>query len=155
MEAFLAALEVTGPAQYLRVSRWGYAAISAGHIFGIALLVGGVVAINLRLLGLWRPVPREEILRVLIPIAVAGFVLAALTGLSLFSVRASEYAELGVFKAKLALIALAVVSAAVIHRGYGLMLRGASQTRLTVHGLVSMACWLGALVCGRLIAFVE
>jgi hypothetical protein len=155
MEALLAALEASEPAQYLRNARWGYAAVSGAHVLGIALLVGAVVPLNLRLFGFWHSVPREELLRVLVPCAVAGFLLAAVTGLSLFSVRASEYAELGVFQAKLVLIGLAVVSAAAIHRGYGLMLRGASQTRLTAHGLASMTLWLGALACGRLIAFVE
>jgi hypothetical protein len=155
MEALLAALESSEPAQYLRNARWGYATVSGAHVLGIALLVGAVVPLNLRLFGVWRSVPRDEVLRVLVPSAVAGFLLAAFAGLALFSVRASEYAELGVFQAKLILIALAIVSAAVIHRGYGLMLRGASQARLTAHGIASMTLWLGALACGRLIAFVE
>ena len=36
MELLLAAIEATGPAQYLRVSRLGYAAVSGAHILGIA-----------------------------------------------------------------------------------------------------------------------
>ena len=155
MDAFLGAVEASGPAQYLRVSRWSYAAVSGAHVFGLALLIGAIVPLNLRLFGVWRAVPREDMLRVLMPVAIVGFMLALCTGLSLFSVRASEYAALGVFQAKLVLIALAVVSAAAIHRGYGLMLRGAPEKRLAAHGAISMACWLGALACGRLIAFVE
>ena len=54
MEAFFAALETTAPAQYLRVSRWGYAAVSGAHILGIALLVGAILPLNLRLLGFWQ-----------------------------------------------------------------------------------------------------
>lgn len=155
MEAFLAALEASGPAQYLRVSRWGYAAVSAAHILGIALLVGAVVPLNLRLLGLWRKIPRIDLMPVLITMAIAGFVIAAIAGLFLFSVDAQDYAGIGFFQAKLVLIGLAVVSAIMVHRGYGLLLQGASQGRLTFHALVSMGCWLGALVCGRLIAFAD
>jgi hypothetical protein len=42
MEEVLAAVEATPLAQYLRTSRWGYAAVSGAHILGIAVLVGAV-----------------------------------------------------------------------------------------------------------------
>jgi len=155
MEALLAAVEASDLAQALRVSRWGYAAVSGMHIFGIALLVGAVVPLNLRLLGFWPKVPRIDLLPILITMASVGFVVAALFGLLLFSVRAEDYAEIDFFRAKLLLIGLAIVSAVVIHRGYGLLLQGASQRRLSLHALVSLACWLGAMACGRLIAFAE
>lgn len=127
MEAFLAALESSGPAQYLRVSRWGYAAVSATHILGIALLVGAVVPLNLRLLGLWREIPRVDLMPVLIKMAVVGFTVAAITGLLMFSVDAQGYANVGVFQVKLVLISLAIVSAVMVHRGYGPLLQGASK----------------------------
>jgi hypothetical protein len=155
MEALLAAVEASDLAQALRVSRWGYAAVSGMHIFGIALLVGAVVPLNLRLLGFWPKVPRIDLLPILITMASVGFVVAALSGSLLFSVRAQDYAEIDFFQAKLLLIGLAIVSAVTIHRGYGLLLQGASQGRLRLHALVSLACWLGALACGRLIAFAE
>ena len=120
MESFLAALEATGPAQYLRASRWGYAAVNGAHILGIALLVGAMLPLNLRLLGLWRSVPQAELIRVLVPAAIAGFALAAITGFLLFSVKAQDYADIGFFRLKLALILLGVLSAAMLHRGYGL-----------------------------------
>ena len=43
MESLLAAIEATGPAQYLRVSRLGYAAVSGAHILG-ALACGRMIA---------------------------------------------------------------------------------------------------------------
>lgn len=153
MEAFFAALEVTAPAQYLRASRWGYAAISGTHILGIALLVGAILPLNLRLLGLWPSIPRANLLRVLVPIAAAGLALAVLTGSLLFSVRAQEYAAVGYLQVKLVLVLVGLLSALMIHRAYGLTLEGASQARLRFHALLSLGCWLGALACGRLIAF--
>ncbi len=155
MEALLAAIEASDLAQSLRVSRWGYAAVSGVHIFGIALLVGAVVPLNLRLLGFWPKVPRIDLLPVLITMASIGFAIAALSGLLLFSVGAQDYAEIDFFQAKLVLIGLAIVSAVTIHRGYGLLLQGASQGRLSLHAFVSLTCWVGALACGRLIAFAE
>ena len=76
MEALFAALEGTALAQTLRGSRWLYAAVNAAHIFAIALLVGSVVPLNLRLLGVWRGISREAVVRVLAPVAASGLILA-------------------------------------------------------------------------------
>jgi hypothetical protein len=153
MEAFFAALKATTPAQYLRTSRWGYAGVSGVHVLGIAILVGAILPLNLRLLGLWPSIPRANLLRVLVPMAATGLAVAALTGSLLFSVRAQEYAEVGYLQAKLVLVLVELLSALMIHRIYGLTLEGASQARLRFHALLSLGCWLGALACGRLIAF--
>ena len=153
MEALFAALEGTGLAQALRSSRWGYAALNAAHIFAIALLIGSVVPLNLRLLGVWRGIPREAVVRVLAPVAASGLILALLTGPLLFSVRAQEYSGVGFLQVKLALIAVGVLSTLALCRAHGFLLRDAPRARVLGHAILSTVCWLGALVCGRLIAF--
>lgn len=153
MEALLAALESSDVATYLRAARWGYAAVNAAHILGIALLVGAVLPLNLRLLGLWRGVERAALVRVLVPTAATGLALAAAAGILLFSVQAGDYAALGVFQIKLLLIALGTLSALLAHARHGFLLSTASRRHLAGHAAVSIACWLGALACGRLIAF--
>jgi hypothetical protein len=154
VEEIFAIIEATPLAQYLRTSRWGYAAVSTAHVFGIALLVGAILPLNLRLLGIWRGVPRVALVRVLVPVAVTGLLLAIVAGALLFSVRAEEYAALGVIRLKVALIALGILGALELHRAYGLELAQASDARVAAHAILSTVCWLGALVCGRLIAFV-
>lgn len=153
MEAFLAALEGSAVAQALRFSRWGYAAVNTAHIAGIALLVGSVVPLNLRMFGVWRSVPRSMLVRVLVPVAAAGLALAVVAGLLLFSVRAQEYAGNEFLQMKLALVATGTLSALALHHRHGLLLEDASRPVLVGHAIVSMTCWLGALACGRLIAF--
>jgi hypothetical protein len=154
MDALLAALEATGPAQYLRGARWGYAAVNGVHVLGIALLVGGIVPLDLRLLGLWRGTPVATLARVLVPMAATGLAIAVTAGLVLFSVRAREYGALGVVQLKLALVATGALAALALHRAHGLTLKGAGRGRLAAHGALSLTCWLGALACGRLIAFM-
>lgn len=153
MESLYAALEASEAASYLRSARWGYAAVNALHILGIALLVGAILPLNLRLLGLWRGVERSVLVRVLVPTAATGLSLAALAGALLFSVRASEYAALTVFQVKLALISLGTLAALWAHFRDGQLLETSSAGRLRLHAIVSILCWLGALSCGRLIAF--
>ena len=155
MEGFLLAIESSGIAQALRVSRWGYAVTNAAHILGIALLVGANVPLQLRFLGLWSGVPRASLVRVLAPVAASGLALAVIAGLLLFSVRAREYAGIGFLQAKLAFIALGLLSAFALHRAHGLLLESASESRLGAHAFLSLTCWIGALVCGRMIAFAD
>lgn len=155
MEAALAALEATALAETLRGARWGYAAVNGLHVLGIALLAGAVTALDLRLLGLRREVPRAGAVRLLMPVAAAGLGLAVVTGLMLFAVRAREYAGLDVFRIKLALVALGTLAALSAHRAHGPDLATAGRRRLAGHAVLSLVCWLGALACGRLIAFVD
>ena len=153
MEALFAALEGTTLAQNLRSSRWLYAGVNAAHIFAIALLVGSVVPLNLRLLGVWRGISREAVVRVLAPVAAAGLVLALLTGPLLFAVRAREYSDVGFLQLKLIFIAVGVLSTLALCRAHGFLLKDAPRARLAGHAILSTVCWSGALVCGRLIAF--
>jgi hypothetical protein len=149
----LAALQATPVAQYLRTARWGYAALNTAHVFGIAVLVGAILPLDLRLLGFWPQTSRADLARILVPVAVAGLLLAAATGPLLFAMRAEEYAALGVFQAKIVFIGLGIAGALILHRAYGLALDGASERRVAVHAALSLVCWLGALVCGRFKAF--
>jgi len=153
LEALFAALEGTALAQSLRGSRWAYAGVNAAHVFAIALLVGSVVPLNLRLLGVWRGISREAVVRVLAPVAASGLALALLTGPLLFAVRAREYGGVGFLQLKLTFIAVAVLSTLALCRAHGFLLADAPRARLAGHAVLSTVCWLGALVCGRLIAF--
>ena len=110
MEALFAALEGTAPAQALRGSRWVFAVVNTAHIFAIALLIGSVVPLNLRLIGVWRRISREAVVRVLAPVAASGLTLALLTGPLLFSIRAREYSGVGFLQLKLTFIAIGVLS---------------------------------------------
>lgn len=153
LNALLAALEGTEVAQALRASRWGYAAVNAAHILGIGLLIGAIVPLNLRFLGLWRTVPRPMLVRVLVPVAACGLALALTAGLLLFSVRAQEYAGVGFLRIKMALVAIGLLAAVTLHHAHGRLLESASDSRLALHAILSLICWISALACGRLIAF--
>jgi len=67
----LTALQNLEPVAALRASRWVYPLVNAGHIAGIALLVGAILPRDLRLLGAWRSVPLDLLSRVLLPVAIA------------------------------------------------------------------------------------
>lgn len=153
MDGLLAAIAASDVATALRMSRWTYAAVNTGHVLGIALLVGAILPLDLRLMGLWGRVAHTTLARVLVPVAATGLALALVAGALLFSVRAPEYAALTVFRVKLVLVMLGGGSAIGLHLVHGFTLEAAPAGRLARAGALSMACWLGALIAGRMIAF--
>lgn len=155
MEQLLTALQGSELALALRFSRWGYAAVNTAHVLGIALLVGAIMPLDLCLLGAWPGCDRRILVRVLAPMAAGGLILAIMTGLPLFAVRAGDYADLTLFRIKLGLIVIGLFSAFLLHAAHGFLLETASERRLRIAAILSIFCWLGALVAGRLIAFVS
>jgi hypothetical protein len=152
MEAFAITLEGIALAEWLRFSRWEYAAVNTTHVLGLAMLVGSTVALDLRLIGFWKTTSTHDLYRVLSTVAATGLSVAILTGVVLFSVRATEYIELTLFFVKLALVAVATSFAVIIHFRYDLGRLSSRQQRLI--GIASLALWIGVLVSGRLLAFV-
>ena len=155
MEEFWAALQGSDVSQALRYSRWGYATVNAMHILGIALLVGAVVPLNLRLLGAWGQRSLPELARVLVPMAASGVAVAVTTGVLLFTVRAKHYGKLELIYAKLGLVSIGVVAAIVFHIAAGWWLERAAPGQRRVHAMISLMCWIGALLCGRYIAYAR
>ncbi len=153
MEDIWAAIQASEISQALRFSRWGYATVNAAHILGIALLVGAIVPLNLRLLGAWAQRPLTDLARVLVPMAMAGTALAVTTGALLFTIRAKHYAKIDLLYAKLTLVGVGIGSAVVFHLAAGWWLERASPGRRRTHAAVSLICWIGALLCGRYIAY--
>ncbi|HUF57113.1 MAG TPA: DUF2214 domain-containing protein [Thermohalobaculum sp.] len=155
MEDVLAWVEGLRLVQYLRFGKWGYAVVNTSHVFGIALLVGAILPLDLRLMGAWRLTPRRELARVLVPVAATGLAIAVTAGVLLFSVKARDYVDHELMQLKLVLVAVGASAAILLHARFGWLMEGASDRRLAVHGALSLACWTGALVCGRLIAFFD
>lgn len=151
MDALAAAIEASDLAAALRRSRWTYPAVNTAHVLGIALLVGASVPMDLRLAGIWRgDIALRPVLRLLRPMAATGAALAIVTGAMLFSVQATDYAALPLFRLKLGLVALALANALIL----GPRLVDARPAVRVAAGLASLTLWLAVLVCGRLIGYL-
>jgi hypothetical protein len=154
----LEALSAWPVAELLRSSTWAYAALNAAHIFSIGLVVGAIVTLDLRVLGIFPTYPLGMLATPLSRVAAAGVLLAAATGFLLFSVRPLTYAANLAFLAKITLVALGIANA--------LLLRANRHWRIAreggfVHGSVrlgalgSVLIWAGAVLAGRWIGFLQ
>lgn len=126
--------------------------MNAAHVLGIALLVGAIAVLDLRLLGAWRSAPMAVLARPLVTVAAAGLALAILTGASLLSVRATEYVANPFLFIKFGAILIGLVNLAAL-RLAGDWTDESFARRRAVAGALSLAAWLTALTAGRMIAY--
>ncbi len=147
----LAALENLSFIAALRDSWLAYPLVNALHIIGVALLFGAIVPLDLRLAG-WRrdAAAIDGLSRLLLPVAMFGFALAACAGLLLFATDARAYAASPLFQAKIVLIVLALGNAFALRR---IDWRNAGSKRVALAGAASVLLWLAAIVLGRLIGY--
>jgi hypothetical protein len=159
IEAWLAALEATTVARALRDSVYVYPLVNTGHLIGVALLIGSIIPLDLRLLCAWPSVPLAPLWRVLTRTAAAGLVLAVVFGSLLFITRATEYAASGLFIWKMAVVAAATLNALalrVISPGEISRLLSTAQEpprRFRIAGGFSLAAWIAALTLGRMVGY--
>ncbi len=156
LAAWAAALEASGFAFMLRDSSWVYPLANLGHIVGLCLLVGPIVALDLRLLGLGRGVPVAALSRLLTPLAIAGLLLQIVSGALLLTADASALVGNPVFLIKMALFALGVANALLfrwIWRGALERWDEGPPALGRAQAAASIAIWFGAALSGRLIAY--
>jgi hypothetical protein len=153
----LAWLSTTPVAMALKASGTLYLFVNAAHILSIGLIVGAILPLDLRLIGVIRAAPIAAIGPLLSRTAATGIVFAIVTGLCLFSVRPQEYASNPAFLVKVGLVALGVVNALVLHlrSGWRMAMSTDSATPvLRVQAVFSLLIWIGAILAGRWIGFI-
>lgn len=117
------------------------------HLLGLVLLLGGIGVVDLAILGAFPALPKAALARSLTPFAIAGLILMALTGATLFAADAASLATSPVLRWKLITIALALTNAAT----FRWLLRPGPLQRLSA--ALSLAAWLTTATLGRMIAY--
>jgi hypothetical protein len=155
--AFLSWLESTGYVRWMLASLVAYPFMLTVHALGLALTVGVLLVLDLRLLGLYRTIPLTSLDR-LLRIAWVGIGLNAFTGVSIFMTEATQYVTNVPFILKMVFVVLGAVSLAAMQR---VLRRNASIVeagQVPPHGrglaIGSALFWVLAVVTGRLIAYL-
>ncbi|MEX2220484.1 MAG: hypothetical protein WEG40_01685 [Candidatus Rokuibacteriota bacterium] len=156
--AWLVWIETSALAVAMRQWQWLYPIVEILHILGFVLVVGGAVFFDLRLLGRGRSLAVSGLAVHLLTWARAGLALVVPTGVMMFAAHATEFAISPVFRLKLILIAAALLNAAAFQRW---PFRSVARWDVAAGtpawaksaAVVSLACWIGAISCGRLLAY--
>lgn len=129
---------------------WAYPALEVAHLFGIAMLLGNLVLLELRVFGLGATLPAQDLARLSLGLALAGFGLAAASGLLMFASQPAELLSNRAFVLKMLLLMAAGANAAWFHaRGSLRLLDRIARAQM----LLSTGVWLAVLACGRWIAY--
>jgi len=133
--------------------------IESLHVLCITLVVGSIMVVDLRLLGL-ASTRRSitEITGTILPMTWVAFAIAFIAGGLLFISNAVEYSENGFFIAKMLLMALAGANMLVFHL---LLSRNIARWNgwkspplaARLSGGLSLGLWVAIVACGRWIGF--
>lgn len=135
----------------LKTHSWAYPALEVAHIAGIALVIGNLVLLELRVFGLGRMLPVKDLARLCLSLTVVGFGLIATSGLVMFATQATELLANRAFTLKMVLLMLAGCNAAWFHGRKSLdRLDGMARALM----LVSTVLWLAMAASGRWIAYL-
>ncbi len=157
MEGWIAALEASAFAQWMRGAGLAYALANLAHLLGLVLLLGSMLLLDLRLLGCGRGLPLPEVSRLLTRFALAGLALQACSGFALFAADAVPLSTNAAFRWKLAMIAAALANAALFRALWSRSIAGWDRSPPLAGWLqaaLSLALWLGVAATGRLIAYI-
>ena len=136
-------------------SMLAFPTIIALHAVGMGLVAGTNAAMDFRIFGFARRVPIYT-LENLVPVMRFGFWLNAVSGVLLLLAYPTKALTNWVFYLKLTLIGLAMVDTLLI-RKHIIQKSSVDDTSVSARGKIlaglSLACWAGAIVSGRLLAY--
>jgi len=135
----------------LKTHSWAYPALEVVHIAGIALVIGNLVLLELRVFGLGRALPARDLARLCLSLAGVGFGLVAASGLVMFATQATELLANRAFTLKMVLLMLAGCNAAWFH-GRDSLVKMDNVARVLM--VASTLLWLAMAASGRWIAYI-
>lgn len=164
---FIAWLQALPLSEWVQTSDYGFPLLLAAHSIGLAGVVGILVILDLRVLGLAAGIPIDALSR-LMPVAWCGFVINALSGVLLFMANATRLVTNWAFILKMSAVVLGGIVSWLLWRS----LAGrpaarhhdaAATGRVTdfivtrnarIIAVLSLVVWFGAILFGRVIAYV-
>lgn len=154
--AWAEAIEASWIGEAMRGGVLLYPFVETAHILGFAVLVGSILVLDLRLLGLGGRIGVKTLSGLVVPVAGVGLAVAMSMGFLLFATEAGAYVGNPLFLAKMAILLVALANIVVHHRRIAWRLADGEPVpdAARLSGLVSLLAWGGVVICGRLIAYV-
>jgi hypothetical protein len=146
-------LESTTLGVWLRESPsvWSFPTILTLHTAGMAVLIGASFVLDLRLLGVGRKVPLSAF-RWVFPVLAFGLVVNLVTGVMLFIKNATVWGTEVPFLIKMSLVVASVATVMPIRKYVVRTDPGQYDGR--VLAIASILLWSGAVIAGRLLAYL-
>jgi len=138
---------------------WVFPAAETLHFFGLCLLMGAILVVDLRLLGFARRLPLQATLA-LIPVALWGLAINLLSGIVFLCAHPENYWPSFAFRLKLLAIVLGGLNALWFKwfeapRIATLAEDANVDARAKLVAALSITVWIAVIVLGRFLPFVS
>jgi putative copper export protein len=144
---------------YLRESELAFPLTEAIHLIGLAISVGAIMWVDLRLIGLTMRRERvSDVVSRMEPWAVCGFAVMFVSGLLLFLGKPENYYNTTAFRIKVLLLPLAGLNVLYFHKSVYPHVGSWDDAeviprRAKIVGCVSATLWVVIIVLGRWTAY--
>ena len=162
MDAITRFMLSTGIDNFVATQDWVWPVCEILHFFGMALLIGSVGLVDLRMLGIAKGVPIKAPER-FIPLGVIGFVINATTGFIFVAGNPvggpQEYLTNLAFQIKMVLILIAGLNllafyvTGIARQADAVTPEGIAPTSAKVVAALSLLLWFGVIFFGRFIMY--
>ena len=137
---------------FLNVHEWAYGVTEIAHIISLAVGIGLIALVDLRLLGVGiEKVSAERLWRATSAASVMGLVVAVTTGLMIFSTDPIRYFEHPAMRFKLVLLVVALAFNYSVHRR--VVRGGYSRLAAGTVGALSLVMWVAIVFSGIFYSF--
>jgi hypothetical protein len=152
------ALQASPVGSTISTSTWMFPTIETVHVIALSAVLGSIVVVDLRLLGVAsKERPVTALTHEFLPWTWGAFAVAAVSGLLLFSSRAADYVALPAFNIKFVFMGLAALNMLAFHfttyRSVGAWDTGRPAPAARIAGGVSLLLWAALVICGRKVGF--
>ena len=147
----LDALSRWAPVVWLKADPYAYPTLEVVHLLGVGLVFGTLWVVDLAIFGRLRFVNANLLAHSVLPWTLAGFLLAAASGMAMFLCDARDLIANPAFVFKMGLLCVAGTNAAVLHARGPIdpdNLASRWQARL------SILVWVCVIACGRWIGYL-
>ena len=130
------------------------------HVIAAAMVVGSILMVDLRLLGLAaKRYPITILSKELVPWSIGTFVIATITGFGMFITRAASHVVNPAFQWKIFLLVLAGANMTYFHfmvykRVADWNTSDTTPVQLKLIGSVSLFLWAGVMLAGRWVGHI-
>lgn len=158
METLIQWVQATPVSLWINQSTWVWPLCETLHFIGLSLLIGVTGFFDLRLMGFFRRVAVSAA-KDLMPLALVGFAINAMTGIVFLTGLPAQYAHNRIWWFKVGFILLAGLNALLYETTLSakvMTLEPNADTPVAAKliGLVSLGSWLAVLYCGRMLPFL-
>ncbi len=159
LTAILNWLEASQGSIYIRESTIVYPIIETTHVLTLCLFLGLIALLDLRLVGVGlKGVPVSQVASRLLPWALFGFVIMAISGTLLFYSGPIKAAGNIFFKVKMVMIILTGINALLFHLTIEKRIASwdndpVPPMRARLAGYASIILWCGVVISGRMQAY--